>query len=225
MARVLCGVDADGVEHDEPNYGRDMRELDVGRWITIPDDRDNLGNTRHVRLRGWNVAISCDYLGKQSGLPFMESSRAHRCVPLIVKQMYPLPGITVSHRFCGECSFDQRSAFADKPFSFLRRCPPCKAPAVAPVEVTPLLPGVNRRAKRKATAVEPDCEPPALRSWITLKVLLETLRKARYFTLIDLLFTYVLLYLLTSHFPAYSGQSHHNYRCMNVQTIMAGTLD
>ena len=82
MARVLCGVDADGVEHDEPNYGRDMRELDVGRWITIPDDRDNLGNTRHVRLRGWNVAISCDYLGKQSVLPFMESSRAHRCVPL-----------------------------------------------------------------------------------------------------------------------------------------------
>ena len=78
MARVLCGVDTNGVHHDEPNYAADMRELDVGHWIEIPDDVN--GGMRHVRLRGWDIAISCDFLAKQSVLPFMESASAHRCM-------------------------------------------------------------------------------------------------------------------------------------------------
>jgi hypothetical protein len=31
MARVLCGVDMCGVQHAEPNFAADMRELDEGR--------------------------------------------------------------------------------------------------------------------------------------------------------------------------------------------------
>lgn len=30
MARVLCGVDSEGVKHDEPCFAQDMRELDEG---------------------------------------------------------------------------------------------------------------------------------------------------------------------------------------------------
>jgi len=78
MARVLCGIDSHGVQHDEPNFAADMRELDVGRWIELPDD-DNPGRTRQWKLRGWDIAISCDFLAKQSVLPFMESASAHRC--------------------------------------------------------------------------------------------------------------------------------------------------
>ena len=34
MSRVLCGVDADGVQHAEPNFASDMRALDEGRSRT-----------------------------------------------------------------------------------------------------------------------------------------------------------------------------------------------
>jgi hypothetical protein len=44
MARVLCGVDQNGVQHDEPNHAHDMRKLDEGRWAEIPDDVN--GGTR-----------------------------------------------------------------------------------------------------------------------------------------------------------------------------------
>ena len=48
MARVLCGVDQNGVQHDEPNYAHDMRKLDEGRWAEIPDDVN--GGTRWMRI-------------------------------------------------------------------------------------------------------------------------------------------------------------------------------
>ena len=38
MARVLCGVDSDGVQHDEPCYAQDMRDLDAGVDMFIPDE-------------------------------------------------------------------------------------------------------------------------------------------------------------------------------------------
>ena len=33
MARVVCGVDQSGKQHDEPNFAADMRALDVGRCV------------------------------------------------------------------------------------------------------------------------------------------------------------------------------------------------
>ena len=38
MARIVCGVDALGVQHDEANLAQDLRELYDGRRIQIPDD-------------------------------------------------------------------------------------------------------------------------------------------------------------------------------------------
>jgi hypothetical protein len=36
MSRVLCGVDADGKQHDEPNFAADMRALNEGRSTSRP---------------------------------------------------------------------------------------------------------------------------------------------------------------------------------------------
>lgn len=99
MARVLCGVDASGNMHDEPNFAADMRRLAEGVWITIPDDI--LGGTRRVRLRCWIMVLCADYLAMQSLLPSAESTQAYR--------------------FCRTgCTFDRRHSHGYKPFSFLR---------------------------------------------------------------------------------------------------------
>ena len=63
MARVLAGVDADGTQHDEPNFAHDMRMLDAGIWCEIPDDVR--GGTRWVRLRAWVLVVGADYLAAQ----------------------------------------------------------------------------------------------------------------------------------------------------------------
>ena len=39
LARVVNGVDQNGKMHNEPNIGKDLRALDVGKWVQIPDDR------------------------------------------------------------------------------------------------------------------------------------------------------------------------------------------
>ena len=102
MARVLCGVDKDGKRHDaEENYGTDMRALDEGVWITIPDDK--LGGSKRVRLRVWQLVVSADMLGANSLLPFMET-----------------PG---AHVFCRQCNVNQSRAGAYRTFSFLRKPP------------------------------------------------------------------------------------------------------
>ena len=101
MARVLCGVDQAGVQHEEPNVANDLRELDVGRWINLPDSN---GELQPVRLRVWVIMSSCDHLGRQSIRPFTESPMAH--VP------------------CGGCDYDSRSPLAGRPFSFLHRPSP-----------------------------------------------------------------------------------------------------
>ena len=99
MARIMNGVDQDGVQHDEPNYAKDMRELDKGRWILIPDD-DNGGALKWIRLCVWEIMFSGDYLGAQSMLPFVESPSAYV--------------------MCRGCDYDVRSGMAGRPFSFLR---------------------------------------------------------------------------------------------------------
>ena len=98
MARVLAGIDMHGVEHDEPSYAKDMRELDTGRDIEIPDDET--GGTMTVRLFVWLLIFSGDYLGAQSLLPFVESPAAHV--------------------FCRGCDVNSLSPHAQRPFSFLR---------------------------------------------------------------------------------------------------------
>ena len=101
MARVRNGVDQDGVQHDEPNYAADARELDEGRWITIPNDR---GGTECVRLRVAVLFGAMDYLGAQSCTVHQECPN--------------------SNQFCRACDYDRRSSAAGKPFSFLRRPAP-----------------------------------------------------------------------------------------------------
>jgi hypothetical protein len=100
MARVLCGVDAMGKQHDEPNNALDMRRLDEGRWCVIPDDVN--GGTMRVRLKAWDLAFAGDMLGCNSVLPFCETTGAFK--------------------YCRACDFDRRSPLAGRPFSFLRRC-------------------------------------------------------------------------------------------------------
>jgi hypothetical protein len=59
------------------------------------------GGVKLIKLFLWDITLCCDYLGKQSLRPFMESASAHQ--------------------FCGDCNYDTRSPAAGKPFSFLRR--------------------------------------------------------------------------------------------------------
>ena len=109
MTRVLAGVDAaDGKRHDEPTYASDVDELDVGVWITIPDDER--GGVRRVRLRASQVVVSTDYLAQQSLNPCAESTSAHRFCR------------------CG-CTYDSTHPAADRPFSFVRK--PSPSPAAA----------------------------------------------------------------------------------------------
>lgn len=102
MARVLCGVDKEGVQHDEPCYARDMAELDKGVWIEFPDDVH--GGTMRRLVFLWDITFAADMLGKQSLLPFYETPSAHK--------------------FCGACDYDSTTEMAKVPFSFLRRPTP-----------------------------------------------------------------------------------------------------
>ena len=106
MARVFCGVDQDGVQHQEPNLAEDLRRLDAGVWIKIPDE---CGGMRDVRLRAWVLLVSADMLAAHSLLPFMESTGAHL--------------------YCRQCDCDSRSPDANRPHSFLR--PPAPEPGAA----------------------------------------------------------------------------------------------
>lgn len=99
MARVLCGIDANGVQRDEPNFADDMRKLNAGVWIEIPDDE--FGGYKRVRLRAYIIVVAADYLAAQSVLPFVESTGAHLC--------------------CRHCTFDRTADDAYAPFSFLRK--------------------------------------------------------------------------------------------------------
>lgn len=73
MARVFCGVDQNGVQHDEPNLAADLRRLDEGVWIDMPDD---CGGVQQVRLRVWVIMLAADMLAANSLLPFVESTGA-----------------------------------------------------------------------------------------------------------------------------------------------------
>jgi hypothetical protein len=55
MLRVLCGVDEDGKQHEEPNWAADLRALDTGIWIKIPD---GAGGQRDVRIRAWVIGVN-----------------------------------------------------------------------------------------------------------------------------------------------------------------------
>ena len=99
MARVLAGVDKDGTKHAEPNFAADMRELDKGVWIEIPDDVN--GGTRSVRLCAWVVCNSADMLASNSLLPCMESTSAWQ--------------------YCRHCDHDKREPYNGRAFSFLRQ--------------------------------------------------------------------------------------------------------
>ena len=102
MARMMNGIDLDGVQMDEPNYARDLLtasfdESDV--FISLPDDK--CINTRKTwRLILAELVSSCDWLGGQGLLPFIESPQGHK--------------------ICRACSFNRSDSNAYAPFSFNR---------------------------------------------------------------------------------------------------------
>ena len=75
LSRCISGIDSAGKQHPEPCFAKDMRELDVGVPITIPDDEN--GGVRTIVLKAWVVLLAGDYLGDQAMLPFVETCGAH----------------------------------------------------------------------------------------------------------------------------------------------------
>ena len=101
MARVISGVDKDGTQHDEPCIASDMKKLNEGVLISIPDD--TTGEEKIVKLRAWIIVVAADYLAAQALLPWYETTGAHI--------------------FCRACDADRSDADVYRPFSFLRK--PC----------------------------------------------------------------------------------------------------
>jgi hypothetical protein len=137
MARVLCGVDQQGVRHDEECYAKDMRALDAGVWAEIPDDVN--GGTMRIRLKAFELVAACDHLGAQSITCHVET-----------------PG---AHVFCRACDCDRTSDAYQQPFSFHRApCPTtgsAKSPRRAFSERSwPSLLAVLRRLRAGVSAAE-----------------------------------------------------------------------
>lgn len=101
MARILCAVDANGKQHEDPCYASDMRELAQGVWVQIPDDVK--GGLEWVRIKAYHMLTSCDYLAAQSLTPFVEGATA----------IFP----------CRKCDYSKRDPQAGRAFSFWKR--PC----------------------------------------------------------------------------------------------------
>ena len=100
MCRVLCGKDSSGFcQFDEPNFAKDMRRLDEGVWIQLPDDEN--GGLRWWCLKAWIVLASCDMPAAGSIVPYSGSAR--------------------SNHFCRCCTMDASNPDSKRPFSFLRK--------------------------------------------------------------------------------------------------------
>lgn len=74
-ARVLCGVDVDGKQIDEPCFAADLRRLQEGVELKLPS-KDG-GGTKAVTLKAYVVGLSADYPAAAALLPNMESTGAH----------------------------------------------------------------------------------------------------------------------------------------------------
>ena len=78
--RIFAGVDKAGniLESDTSSAGGNMRQLDAGVWIQLPDD--NGVGKRWWRLKAWVILIQVDMLGRWQLGPTVESSQAtHPC--------------------------------------------------------------------------------------------------------------------------------------------------
>ena len=106
LARVFSGVDDNGKQHSEPNLAADLRELDLGVEMQIPDDVH--GGLKTIKLFLWVLCLGADMLGANSALPFTEGS------------MSTVP--------CRDCKWIRTSHDAFRPFSFLRRPPEGEQP-------------------------------------------------------------------------------------------------
>jgi hypothetical protein len=85
------------MQHDEACFASDMRQLNDGITIVIPDDVN--GGVRTVVIKAWVMLLSADYLGAASLLPFVECPRAHS--------------------LCRACDFNRAVPGAHAAFSFL----------------------------------------------------------------------------------------------------------
>jgi hypothetical protein len=105
MARVVCGVDKNGVDHGEPCHARDMRRLHEGVRAWIPDDVN--GGMMEIELHAYDLLPAGDWLGRMAMVPFLESPSAHMC--------------------CGKCLYDTRHPLAGRPYSHHRQlCTECE---------------------------------------------------------------------------------------------------
>ena len=73
-ARVLSGIRSDGERISEPCFADDMRRLQEGVRVQIPNAD---GGTRPITLKAWVVGLSADFPAAGALLPFMESTSAH----------------------------------------------------------------------------------------------------------------------------------------------------
>ena len=85
------------MQHDEACFASDMRQLNDGIRIEIPDDIN--GGVRTVTIKAWVMLLSADFLGAASLLPFCETTGAHV--------------------LCRACDFNKVKPGSHEAFSFL----------------------------------------------------------------------------------------------------------
>ena len=143
MSRVLAGVDRDsGKLYDEPTFASDMRALDQGVWITIPDDKR--GEAR----------------GVPRGPPAVLGAREQRRLPCS-SQLASLHGVGVGTRLLPRMQLQQHCADG-RPAVFIyararlaRTC--CGVPEMGAARLVPpprQAPKVARSSRRVAAGAE-----------------------------------------------------------------------
>jgi hypothetical protein len=125
-----------GVQHSEACFASDMRQLNDGIEIEIPDDTN--GGMRTVTIKAWVMLLSADFLGAASLLPFCETTGAHS--------------------LCRACDFNKAKKGAHAAFSFLWEEDSCRL-GQKTLRDWPVLKA--RLEKLRANPEKVPCAPPA----------------------------------------------------------------
>lgn len=96
MARILAGVDKQGVKREHDTFADELQKLNEGVEMLIPDDLR--GGLRKVRVFFTLLCMSCDMPAAATLLPWTASCQSHRC--------------------CRQCPWDQRHKKARRAHSF-----------------------------------------------------------------------------------------------------------
>jgi hypothetical protein len=96
MARPLAGVDEKGIKREYGTFSDELKRLDQGVEMMIPDDVR--GGMMMVRVFFWVLCASCDFPAAASLLPYTLSVKTKKC--------------------CRQCDWDQAHPHAHRPHSF-----------------------------------------------------------------------------------------------------------